>query len=404
MVRPVVVVGGGILGLTVARAVLRRWPGTPLLLLEKERTVAVHQTGHNSGVIHSGVYYRPGSLKANLCVRGRAMMLEYLREEGIPFRLCGKVVVASRPSELPALEELERRARANGVPDVARLDPAGIRAIEPEAVGVAGLHVPGTGIVDYAEVARRLAVDVERRGGVVRLGEEVTGLRSGPEGPEVRSAGRVTPARYVINAAGLQADRLAQAAGLALPGRIVPFRGEYYLLRPQARSLVRGLIYPVPDPEMPFLGVHLTSRIGGDVEAGPNAVLAGAREGYRWSTVRPDELVETLATPGFVPMVRRFGRAALYEAYRSLNPRAFLRDLQRLVPALTEEDLRPGGAGVRAQALLPDGRLADDFLLVPGDRALHVLNAPSPAATSSLAIAEYLVDRVPLGPTGAIAG
>jgi L-2-hydroxyglutarate oxidase LhgO len=395
MAKPVVVIGGGIVGLATAYTLLRQRPSLSLVLLEKERAVAAHQTGHNSGVIHSGIYYRPGSLKARLCVNGRRQLIEYLQAEGIAHRICGKVIVATDPVELPRLAELERRGTANGVPDIRRLDPAELKAVEPETKGVAALRVPGTGIVNYTEVSQHLASDVVRMGGAVRTGVRVTGLSVADHQVTVKTSDGSLEARYIVNAGGLQSDLLARMSGVEPPGQIVPFRGEYYLLRPERRGVVNGLVYPVPDPEMPFLGVHLTPTIEGEVEAGPNAILALAREGYRKMDLDLGELMATFLYPGFPRMARKYWRSSVHEAHRSLSKGVFLHDLQRLVPSLRSEDLIPGGTGVRAQALKPDGELVDDFLLDEHPWGLHVLNAPSPAATSSFAIAEYLVERVP---------
>jgi (S)-2-hydroxyglutarate dehydrogenase len=395
MPRTIAVVGGGIVGLTVARLLTHLRPSLHVVLLEKEPRVGSHQTGHNSGVIHSGVYYRPGSLKAELCRRGRAQLLEYARVRGIPVRNCGKVIVATSPEERDRLDELQRRSLANGVPGVRRLDPGELRELEPCARGVAALHVPGTSIVSFSEVARQLALELESRGVDLRTTCRVLRIAPGSAEVVLETSRERIRADFVINAAGLYADRLARSAG-ADPGvLIVPFRGEYFLLRPERRGWVRGLIYPVPDPALPFLGVHLTPTIDGRIEAGPNAILAFAREGYRKTTLRPSELFETLRYPGVYRLARRFWRSAWHEAVRSLSRQVFLRDLRRMVPDLAEEDLRPGGAGVRAQALRPDGSLVEDFLIVATPRVLHVLNAPSPAATSSFAIAEHLVARVP---------
>jgi (S)-2-hydroxyglutarate dehydrogenase len=393
--RPVVVVGAGIVGLAAAYVLLRRRAGTRVLVLDKEPRVAGHQTGHNSGVIHSGVYYRPGSLKARLCFSGRRLLIDYLRSHELPYRVCGKVIVATRPAELGPLAELGRRAQANGVPGVRFLTPEELRALEPEARGLSALHVPGTGIVDYTEVSSALVRDIQDRGGEIRTGQAVVGLRVGAGGVQVETDDATIDASFLVNCAGLQADRVAELAGLRPPCVIVPFRGEYYSLSPRARGLVRGLVYPVPDPDLPFLGVHLTPRIDGSVEAGPNAVLALAREGYRRTDLNWRDLVGTALYPGFFRMARQYWRMSLREGLRSLSRGMFLDDLRRLVPALRRDDLDGWGAGVRAQALGPGGELFDDFLLVEGPRALHVLNAPSPAATSSLAIADYLVGRIP---------
>jgi L-2-hydroxyglutarate oxidase LhgO len=360
----IAIVGGGIVGLATAYALRSRNP----VVFEKERAVGTHQTGHNSGVLHSGIYYKPGSYKARLCVEGARRMKEFCREHAIPHEICGKVVVATSEPEVPRLDELERRARANGVA-AQRIGPERLREIEPEARGIAALHVPGTGIVDFARVARKLAGFVE--------------VRTGVRVDDVRALG----ADLVINCAGLYSDRVARSRT-----KIVPFRGEYYTLgRP---SLVRGLIYPVPDPAFPFLGVHFTRMVGGGVEAGPNAVLALAREGYSWSDVRVRDFLETLAYSGFRRLARRHWRMGLQEIWRSWSQAAFLRSLQRLVPAVAREDLEPGGSGVRAQAVDPDGAMVDDFRIERRPGQIHVLNAPSPAATASLAIGEYVASLV----------
>jgi L-2-hydroxyglutarate oxidase LhgO len=360
----IAIVGGGIVGLATAYALRDRNP----VVFEKERGVGLHQTGHNSGVIHSGIYYKPGSHKARLCVEGARRMKEFCRAHGIPHEVCGKVIVATAEAEVPRLDELQRRAAANGV-EARRIGPEGLREIEPEAAGIAALHVPATGIVDYVAVARRLAGFVE-----VRTGVRVEDVRS-------------LQADLVINCAGLHSDRLARSRT-----KIVPFRGEYYTLR--RPSLVRGLIYPVPDPAFPFLGVHFTRMVGGGVEAGPNAVLALAREGYSWSDVRVRDLLETLAYSGFRRLARKHWRMGLTEVWRSWSRAAFLRSLQRLVPSVRLDDLEPGGSGVRAQALDPDGAMVDDFRIERRPGQIHVLNAPSPAATASLAIGEYIAAQV----------
>jgi (S)-2-hydroxyglutarate dehydrogenase len=393
----VAIVGGGIVGLATARAILAARPATRLVLLEKERKVAAHQTGHNSGVIHSGVYYRPGSLKARLCVRGRSLLLDYVREHGIAHELCGKVIVANGASERTRLEELARRAQANGVPGAKLLSAEELRAVEPAVRGEYALQVPGTGILDYKEVANQLASDLTRDGAQVRTATEVQGIRPGKDLLEVETSEETVSTRFLVNAAGLQADRIALCAGLEPGVRILPFRGEYYFLRPERRGLFRGLVYPVPDPELPFLGVHFTLTIHGEIEAGPNAILAFAREGYRKTDLNWGDLAEAVFYPGFLRMVNRFRGAALHETIRSLSKAVFLRDLQALVPSLVAEDISPGGSGVRAQAVYPDGRMADDFLLLNSPRALHVINTPSPAATSCFAIAEELLGRIPSG-------
>jgi (S)-2-hydroxyglutarate dehydrogenase len=356
----IAIVGGGIVGLATAYALRRYGP----VVFEKEAAVARHQTGRNSGVLHTGVYYKPGSGKARLCVEGRRLMVEFCREHGIAHALCGKIIVATGAGEIPRVDELERRARANGTA-VERIGPSRIREIEPHAAGIDGLHLPESGIVDYGEVARKLATFVE-----VRTGVQVSDVRA-------------LRAKLVINCAGLHSDRVARSRT-----RIVPFRGEYYFLR--RPELCRGLIYPVPDPQFPFLDVHFTRKIRGGVEAGPNAVLAFAREGYRWGDVNLRDLLDTLGYPGFWRMALRYWKKGLGEMWRSLNKAAFVRSAQRLLPELRDDDLQTGGAGVRAQALDVDGRLVDDFRIERRPGQIHVLNAPSPAATASLAIGRHI--------------
>ncbi len=393
MVTRYVVIGGGIVGLATARQLLRDRPGAEVRVLEKEPQVGQHQTGHNSGVIHAGVYYRPGSLKATLCRAGSASMVEFCGEHGIAVEVCGKLIVATAPDQVPRLHALHERARANGL-DAKLLTPQQAAEYEPQVSCVAAMHVPTTGITDFGAVCRTLAALVEKGGGQVRLGARVTGIHPGDRGfTVVTSAGEVT-ADVVINCAGLYADQVARLAGVAPPARIVPFRGEYYELRPERRDLVRGLIYPVPDPRLPFLGVHLTRMIDGSVHAGPNAVLATAREGYGWGRFSARDVAGIIGWPGMWRLARRHLRYGLAEVRRSLSRRRFAADLARLVPALTAGDIVRAGAGVRAQAVRRDGSLVDDFLIVTRPGQLHVLNAPSPAATSSLEIAKYLVNQL----------
>jgi L-2-hydroxyglutarate oxidase len=387
----IAIIGGGIVGLATARAILDRAPRARLVLLEKEADIAQHQTGHNSGVIHSGIYYKPGSYKARLCVEGARLMKAYCDKNGIAVDTCGKVIVATSQEELPRLKTLYERGVANGVPGVSMIDAGRLKEIEPQASALAGIHSPQTAIVDYRRVAETLARDlvasgvtIERNFRVATIAREGGTLRIGT------SDDHVVVATHLVNCAGLHSDAVARLAGAPVDVQIVPFRGEYYMLRPERRSLVHGLIYPVPDPEFPFLGVHFTRTIHGDVEAGPNAVLALAREGYTWSRVHPAELLATLRFPGFRAMARKYWRTGAYEMYRSLSKRAFVHALQRLVPALRPEDIRPGGAGVRAQAVAADGALVDDFRIVQTADAVHVLNAPSPAATASLAIGRHI--------------
>ena len=390
----IVVIGGGIVGLAVAMETGRRFPHWRLAVLEKEDHVAAHQTGHNSGVIHSGIYYKPGSLKARTCVEGAAAMVAFCQEHGIPHQICGKVVVATRAEEIPALEELHRRGTANGVPNLAFLDPEQLRKFEPHSSGIRALRVPTTGITDYTAVARKFAELVIAQGGEVITGARVYGIvRRGEETVVETTRGHFQTSQ-LINCAGLHSDRVARLAGARLDLQIVPFRGEYYEIVPERQHLVKALIYPVPDPKFPFLGVHFTRRIQGVVEAGPNAVLAWRREGYHKTDLALGDAMETLSFPGFWRMARKYWRSGLEEFYRSLSKKAFTRALQRLAPELREEDLRPGGSGVRAQALDRAGNLLDDFCIVRTEHAIHVLNVPSPAATASLAIARHIVDLI----------
>lgn len=386
----VAVIGAGAVGLATAMA-LAVDHGRSVVVVEAEERVAAHQTGHNSGVIHSGLYYKPGSLKATLCAAGRDAMYRFCQDHGIPHERCGKVVVATGDAQLPALDELERRGRANGLAGLRRLSPGQVRELEPHAAtAVAGLHVPETGITDYRRVAAAYVEVVRNAGGEVRPGWTFLGAR--PDGPGliVRTTRGELSVRALVNCGGLHSDRVAARCGLAPAVRIIPFRGEYYTLAPAAHGLVRNLIYPVPDPRFPFLGVHLTRMIEGGVEAGPNAVLALARHGYTRAAFRLGDACLTALYPGFWRMARRHWRTGGSEIYRSLSKRAFLRSLQQLVPDLTLDDLTPGGAGVRAQAVLSDGSLADDFRIQPADRQVHVLNAPSPAATASIAIGRHI--------------
>jgi L-2-hydroxyglutarate oxidase len=387
------VVGGGIVGLATAWRFGQRFPGRKVRLLEKEPRIAAHQTGRNSGVIHSGIYYKPGSQKAELCKRGKRELEQFCRDEGVRFETCGKVVVALDESELPALERIAERARANEVA-AERIGPQRLRELEPHAAGIAALHVPGTGIVDYPGVCAALAARIREQGGEIELDARLFHLeRRG------RSIVASTPrgefeGGALVNCAGLQADRIARLDGLDPRARIVPFRGEYWELRPQAQPLCRNLIYPVPDPSFPFLGVHFTRLVAGGVECGPNAVLAFAREGYTRSTFDWPDLSDALSFPGFWRLARRHWRAGMGELRRSCSKSAFTRALQRLMPELVEQDLLPAPAGVRAQALTPQGTLVDDFWFERGERSVHVLNAPSPAATAALAIGSVIVERL----------
>lgn len=389
----IVIVGGGIVGLATALALTESRPHLRLAVAEKEPQLGAHQTGHNSGVIHSGIYYRPGSYKARLCVGGARRMVQFCAEHGIRVDRCGKVIVATSPDELSRLDDLHARGTANGVPGLERIGPERLRELEPRAAGLAAVHSPSTSIVDFGEVARAIAAVIRARGVDFALGMNVRRVLRADGGLRVETDQEELRTRYLINCAGLYSDVVARHAGVAPDVRIIPFRGEYFFLRPERRSLVRGLIYPVPDPQFPFLGVHFTRTVHGEVEAGPNAVLAFAREGYTMGRVRPGELLDTLGYPGFWRMARRHWRTGAYEVWRSLSARTFLRSLQRLVPSLSLGDLVRGGAGVRAQAVAPDGALVDDFRIRETDRAIHVLNAPSPAATASLSIGQHIAER-----------
>jgi (S)-2-hydroxyglutarate dehydrogenase len=391
----VVVVGAGIIGLAAAREILVRRPGTSLAVLDKEPVIGAHQTGHNSGVIHSGIYYAPGSLKARLCTAGARLMYEFCESHGVPAERCGKLIVAADESELPALDELHRRGTANGVPDLAMVGPERIREIEPHCRGVRALWSPATGIVDFSRVVRALATDVTGRGGTIVTGREVTGLTAGNGSIVVSASGGDVTAARVLTCAGLHSDRVAALSGAPAEPRIVPFRGDYWQLRPDRRHLARNLIYPVPDPKFPFLGVHFTRRIGDNaVWLGPNAVLALAREGYRRWTVRPADVAQTLGYPGFRRLARKYWRTGMGEIFRDFSKRAFVAACQRFIPELTPADVLPGPAGVRAQSVALDGGLVDDFSFnVQGPRLMHVRNAPSPAATSALAIAALIADE-----------
>jgi (S)-2-hydroxyglutarate dehydrogenase len=385
------IVGGGIVGLATARALVRRGVSS-LVVLEAEDRLGAHQTGHNSGVIHSGLYYKPGSLKARNCVAGRDAMYRFCAEHGIPAERCGKIVVATTPAELPALDELERRGRANGLAGMRRLDPAGIREHEPHAAGLAGLFVAETGIVSYPRVVDALAADLRAAGVEIRTGARVTAVGDDGDAHVLETAAGTFRARRLVNCAGLQSDRVARLCGVDPAVRIIPFRGEYHELIATRRHLVRNLIYPVPDPRFPFLGVHFTRMIDGTIEVGPNAVLAFKREGYSWTAISPRDTLQMSLYGGFWRMAARYWAMGFGEVYRSFSRRALVRALQRLVPDLTLADIRPSGAGVRAQAVDPQGNLVDDFRIAEGERMIHVLNAPSPAATASLSIGETIAD------------
>jgi (S)-2-hydroxyglutarate dehydrogenase len=391
MTYDVAIIGGGIVGLATARGLLERFPSLSLVICEKESELGTHQTGHNSGVIHSGIYYKPGSYKAKLCVEGARLAVEFCDAHGIKYDRCGKVIVATSQEEIPRLRTLHERGVANGVPGVTMIAAERVREIEPHVRALAGIHSPNTAIVDWGEVAMAFGRDLAARGVTIERNYPVTAItRVRGGGVAVSTMQHSITARRIVNCAGLYSDVIARLAGAEPEVQIVPFRGEYYMLRPESEHLVRGLIYPVPDPEFPFLGVHFTRTIHGEVEAGPNAVLAFAREGYAWKKARPGELLGTLRYRGFWSMARKYWRTGAYEVYRSLSKAAFVKALQRLVPELKPEDVKPGGSGVRAQAVRPDGSLLDDFSIVTSPDAIHVLNAPSPGATASLAIGRHI--------------
>jgi L-2-hydroxyglutarate oxidase len=388
-----VVVGGGIVGLAVADRFSRRFPARRALVLEKEPRVAVHQTGHNSGVLHSGIYYKPGTLKTATCRAGKRAMEEFCAAEGIAHEICGKVIVAVDDADLPALNGIFERGRANGV-TCELIDRDRLAELEPHAAGIKAIYVPETGIVNYRQVCERLTDRVRAADGEVVFNAKVTAVHRHTDSvTAITPAGEFT-ARVLVNCAGLQSDRVARLTGQRPDAQIVPFRGEYYALKPEAFHLCHNLIYPTPDPRFPFLGVHFTRMIGGGVECGPNAVLAFGREAYRFSDVNLRDLVETLTYGGFLRMARKHWRMGLGEAWRSLNKVAFVRALQRLVPDIRAEHLDPVPAGIRAQMVAPDGGLVDDFLIIEGERVVSVCNTPSPAATASLRIGEVIVDRL----------
>jgi (S)-2-hydroxyglutarate dehydrogenase len=388
-----IVIGGGIVGLSVAWTILENKPGARVGVLEKEEGCAQHQTGRNSGVIHSGIYYKPGSLKAKMCREGNRRMIDFCATHGIQHERCGKVIVATTESEIPLLENLYDRGTANGV-GVKRLTASQVCELEPHVACLGGVQVDSTGIVDYGAVSRKLAELIGNRGGVVRYGTKVVGFRAHGDQTILETSKEPVTAHWIINCAGLHSDRIARSAGVEPEARIVPFRGEYYELRPESRHLVRNLIYPVPDPIFPFLGVHFTRMIDGSVHAGPNAVLSLKREGYHRTSFDLRDFTETMTYAGFWRLALKHGRAGMEEIKRSLSKKAFVRSLQKLIPEIREEDLVQAAAGVRAQALRADGGLVDDFLIIKGSKAVHVCNAPSPAATASLEIARTIVDQV----------
>jgi (S)-2-hydroxyglutarate dehydrogenase len=394
MFHDVIVVGGGVVGLATAFRLLETRPGLRVLLLEKEAAVARHQTGNNSGVLHSGLYYKPGSEKARLSVQGLQQMVAFCREHGVAHEQCGKIVVATSEDELPRLENLWQRGTANGLLGLRKLTPAQIKEIEPHAAGIAAIHVPQEGIVDYPGVSEKLSELIRKKGGEVKLNTRVSRVVNSSNERVVETSAGEFKSRFVITCGGLHSDRLVKAAGQKPSARIVPFRGEYYTIKKERQHLVRHLIYPVPDPKFPFLGVHFTRLIHGGIEAGPNAVLAFAREGYRWTHINPRDLAEALFFPGLWRFLAAYPSMCGYEIRRSLSKAEFCRSLQKLVPDIRAEDLAPGGSGVRAQAMTADGKLVEDFHFEEQPGILHVVNAPSPAATAALAIGSKIAERV----------
>jgi L-2-hydroxyglutarate oxidase len=389
------IVGGGIVGLSVGMHLTERFPDARILLVEKEDHWAAHQTGHNSGVIHSGIYYKPGSYKAKFATEGLRLMYEFCKEHGIRHDNCGKIIVATEQWELPLLDNLLQRGLANGIP-VTKVGPEQIKEIEPHCAGIAAIKVPTTGIADFKAVARTYAKIIESRGGELRLGCRVIKLdETDSGGPTLVTTQGDFRARFLINCAGLHSDRVARMDEVNPGAKIVPFRGEYYELTPERRSLVKHLIYPVPNPSFPFLGVHFTRMTDGNIHCGPNAVLAMSREGYSWKNFNARDLAETLTYGGFLKLAYRNFGEGMKEIWRSFSKKAFTRTLQRLVPEIQENDLVPSHAGVRAQALMSDGKMVDDFLIIKGRDSMHVCNAPSPAATASIMIGRAVVEQIP---------
>ncbi|MGF1582686.1 MAG: L-2-hydroxyglutarate oxidase [Gemmataceae bacterium] len=389
----VAIIGGGIVGTATAYALVERGVRS-LVVLEAEDSLAAHQTGHNSGVIHAGLYYKPGSLKAKNCVAGREKLYQFCEANGVPAKRCGKVVVATKDEELPRLEKLFERGQANGLVNMRKLSPEEVREHEPHVKAVGGIFVPYTGVVNYRKVTEKLGERVQQGGGDIRTKWKLRQVRASNGSMAIETTQGLVECRHLVNCGGLQADRVARLCGVEPGLQIIPFRGEYYDLIPERAHLVKTLIYPVPDPQFPFLGVHFTRGVDDHVEAGPNAVLALARTGYNWRTISPRDLWGYVSYLGFWRLILQYPRMGLAEMYRSLNKSAFLRSLQQLIPEVQMEDIIPGGAGVRAQAVAPEGKLIDDFHIVEADRMIHVLNAPSPAATASLSIGETIADLV----------
>ncbi len=393
MKRDIIIAGGGIVGLATAYRLLEKNPNLKVTLLEKEGKVAAHQTGHNSGVIHSGIYYKPGSLKAQNCIQGYRDLIEFAQKHEVPYELCGKIIVATRTEEVPAMENVLSRGIANGLDGLKRLDAGELKEYEPHVNGVAGIFVPQTGIIDYKVVSARYAELFQQMGGEIRLNTKVVDLVDKGNHTEVVTEKETLETRLFINCGGLHSDRIARMQEENLDVRIIPFRGEYYMLKDEKKSLVKNLIYPVPDPNFPFLGVHFTRMIGGEVEAGPNAVFAFKREGYHRSDFDWTDFKESISWKGFRMVAAKYWKTGMGEFYRSYSKAAFTKALQHLIPEVQEDDLIPAGAGVRAQACSRDGGLVDDFMFSEFKSQVHVLNAPSPAATSSLAIGKTVAEK-----------
>ena len=394
MTHDTIIVGGGIVGLATAYRLLEARPQLKILLLEKEAKLAAHQTGNNSGVLHSGLYYKPGSEKARMSVEGLKQITAFCRAHGVAHEICGKIVVATEASELPRLENLWERGNANGLLGLQKLNPAQIKEIEPHAAGLAAIRVPQEGIVDYPGVCEKLGELIRQAGGEIKLNVRVEKIISDGGGKVVETSAGTFRAKFVVTCGGLHSDRLVRAAGQKPAAKIIPFRGEYYQIKKERQHLVRHLIYPVPDSKFPFLGVHFTRLVHGGIEAGPNAVLAFAREGYKWTNVNLRDFAESLCFPGLWKFLAKYPSLCGYEIRRSLSKAEFTRSLQKLVPEIREDDLETGGAGVRAQAMTPDGKLVEDFHFEAAPGILHVVNAPSPAATASLAIGQTICQRV----------
>jgi len=389
----VVIVGGGIVGLAVGYRISCDYPGKSVIVIEKESTVGQHQTGHNSGVLHTGIYYKPGSYKAKNCSRGKKLMEDFCAENSIPYEICGKIIVATKESELKALSMIHERGLANGV-ECSLASAEELKDVEPHVSGIKGLKVPRAGIVDYVAVAQTLAQKIEAAGGRVLTGTKLLRAHRQDNSSILETTRGEIVASVVVNCAGLQSDRIARLLGAKPKVKIIPFRGEYYKLTGAAQGLCQHLIYPVPNPEFPFLGVHYTRMVSGEVECGPNAVLAFAREGYTKTTIHVGDLAETITYPGFLKFISKHLGMGLAEMWRSFNKAAFVRSLQQLIPEVKAGDLVPGGAGVRAQAITDDGKFVDDFVIEETEGVVNVLNAPSPAATSSLSLAEFIVHKV----------